>query len=83
MSLAFDRVGDGTPAFVFVHGFGCAREDWAAQTAHFKGAHTCLSLDLPGFGGSPTLPNEPSMQAFGFAIARTLANEDILSLIHI
>ena len=77
MSLAFDRVGEGAPAFVFVHGFGCAREDWAAQAAHFKGAHTCLSLDLPGFGGSPPLPDRPSMQAFSFAIARTLTDEDI------
>ena len=77
MPLAFDRVGDGAPAFVFVHGFGCAREDWAAQAAHFKGAHTCLSVDLPGFGESPPLPGGPSMQAFGSAIARTLEAEDI------
>ncbi|MEC7575433.1 MAG: alpha/beta fold hydrolase, partial [Pseudomonadota bacterium] len=65
MPLAFDRVGVGASAFVFVHGFGCAREDWAAQAAHFKEAHTCLSVDLPGFGESPPLPDGPSMQAFG------------------
>ena len=72
MPLAFDRVGVGAPEFVFVHGFGCAREDWAAQAAHFKEAHTCLSVDLPGFGESLPLPDGPSMQAFGSAIARTL-----------
>ena len=31
--LAFDREGQGAPTFVFVHGFGCAREDWSAQVA--------------------------------------------------
>jgi len=77
MPLAYDRVGEGAPAFVFVHGFGCAREDWAAQVAHFKRAHTCLSLDLPGFGESAPLVDGPSMQAFGTAIAQTLEDENI------
>ena len=66
MPLAFDRVGVGAPAFVFVHGFGCAREDWAAQAAHFKEAHACLSVDLPGFGESPPLPGRAFHASFRF-----------------
>ena len=57
--LAFDREGQGAPAFVFVHGFGCAREDWSAQVAAFSGSHNCISLDLPGFGDSPALGELP------------------------
>ena len=66
--LAFDREGQGAPTFVFVHGFGCAREDWSAQVAAFSGSHNCMSLDLPGFGDSPALGELPSMAGFGEAV---------------
>lgn len=70
--LAFDREGRGEPTFVFVHGFGCAREDWSAQVAAFSGSHDCVTLDLPGFGESPALGKPPSMAAFGESVLELL-----------
>ena len=75
--LAFDREGQGAPTFVFVHGFGCAREDWSAQVAAFSGSHNCISLDLPGFGDSPALGELPSMAGFGEAVLELMDAEGV------
>lgn len=75
--LAFERIGSGAPALVFVHGFGCAREDWRAQTAHFAEGHDCLSVDLPGFGESAPLEGAISMAAFGEEIRAVMDDQGI------
>ncbi len=74
--LAYDRAGKGTPLMVFVHGFGCAREDWTAQLEFFSAAHDCIACDLPGFGETPPLTGEISMQAFAEEIFQVMAAAD-------
>lgn len=61
--------GDGDTAVIFVHGFGCALADWAAQVAHLSPRFKCIALDLPGHGASP-VPDTPTMQALADAVNR-------------
>jgi pimeloyl-ACP methyl ester carboxylesterase len=75
--LTFDREGQGEPTFIFVHGFGCAREDWSSQVAKFSCKHECVSLDLPGFGETPALETRPSMEKFGAAVLELMDAEGI------
>jgi pimeloyl-ACP methyl ester carboxylesterase len=63
--------GDGEPALVFVHGFGCALEDWDAQFAALAGSRRCLALDLPGHGASAQ-PRTPTMDAFAAAVSAAM-----------
>jgi pimeloyl-ACP methyl ester carboxylesterase len=44
--------GRGTPALVFVHGLGCALEDWRHQVSHFVPSRRVVCLDLRGHGRS-------------------------------
>jgi pimeloyl-ACP methyl ester carboxylesterase len=42
--------GRGRPTIVFVHGFGCARSDWAQQVAHLRERFETVAVDLGGHG---------------------------------
>jgi pimeloyl-ACP methyl ester carboxylesterase len=75
--LAFERSGTGAPSLVFVHGFGCAREDWRDQVEHFSGEHDCVAVDLPGFGQSHPLTSDISMSTFADAIREVMDSEGI------
>ncbi|MFI6633856.1 hypothetical protein ACIBI7_33690 [Nonomuraea fuscirosea] len=48
--------GEHAPVVVFLHGVGCARDQFAAQLAGLDRRLLLLSLDLPGHGESPPLP---------------------------
>jgi pimeloyl-ACP methyl ester carboxylesterase len=75
--LAFERTGTGAPSLIFVHGFGCAREDWRAQVERFSDEYDCLAVDLPGFGQSRPLTSKISMSAFADAIREVMDSEGI------
>jgi len=75
--LRHDRAGAGAPALVFVHGFGCSRADWAAQLAHFAGAHDCVACDLRGHGESPGRAEDCSIETYGADVARLLEALDL------
>ncbi|HSV83805.1 MAG TPA: alpha/beta fold hydrolase [Ramlibacter sp.] len=67
MQVNFRVRGDGDPAIVFVHGYGCALADWDAPVAQLSRHFTCVALDLPGHGESP-LPQQPTLQALADAV---------------
>ena len=53
VTLAFDdNEGDGSPAFVFVHGWTCDRSFFAPQFEYFGRDHRAVSVDLRGHGES-------------------------------
>ena len=60
-------VGNGEPAIVFVHGFGCEHEDWAMQIDALSADFRCVALDLPGHGAS-AMPREPTIEAMAAAV---------------
>lgn len=52
-SLAFRLQGKGeAPALVFLHGLLGSQSDWQAVVDTMAEDHLCLTLDLPGHGGS-------------------------------
>lgn len=52
VSIAYTVSGEGSPALVFVHGWMCDQNYWAAQAASFSTTHTVVTIDLAGHGES-------------------------------
>lgn len=50
--------GKHEPTLVFVHGFACTQEDWAAQVKGLSARFRCVTLDLPGHGASAPPPQQ-------------------------
>ncbi len=64
--------GQGRPAVVFVHGFGCAQSDWDAQVAHLSRRYQTIAVDLRGHGASPGTPDECSIERYGADVAEVM-----------
>ena len=54
--LAYDRLGSGPP-LVLLHGLGGERQVWAPVIDRISCEREVVNVDLPGFGGSPPLPD--------------------------
>jgi len=69
MQLAFDRAGSGPP-LVLVHGIGSRRGVWKPVLPPLVAERDVLSVDLPGFGESPVLPDgeQPTVVALAQAV---------------
>jgi pimeloyl-ACP methyl ester carboxylesterase len=72
-SLHYERAGGGSPALVFVHGFGCAHDDWRHQAAAFSRRHDAVACDLRGHGASPGGPGACNIERYGADVAALLA----------
>jgi len=70
------RSGAGSPPLVFVHGFGCAHEDWEAQRRMLEGRHEIIACDLPGHGRTPS--NTSTIKGFAEEVAKLLERPSIL-----
>jgi pimeloyl-ACP methyl ester carboxylesterase len=70
--LHYERAGAGAPPLVFVHGFGCAAEDWQPQVEAFGARHMTLACDLRGHGRSPGAPESCSIETYGADVAALL-----------
>lgn len=60
----YEIIGEGKKTIVFVHYFGGDSGSWRWMAKRLRKKHTCVLLNLPGFGSTPPLP-EPSI--YGFA----------------
>ncbi|MDQ2883114.1 MAG: alpha/beta hydrolase [Actinomycetota bacterium] len=56
MELAYDRFGVGPP-LVLLHGAGHRRQAWLPVRERLAKHREVISVDLPGFGESPPLPD--------------------------
>lgn len=75
--IEYTRTGSGGPPLVFVHGFGCARSDWDAMVAHFKGRHETVAVDLGAHGTSPGTPEHRRLETHGADVAALLEALDL------
>jgi len=64
--------GAGGPPMVFVHGFGCAHDDWDAQVAHFAPRRMTVAVDLRGHGASPGPAADCSIERYGADVAEVM-----------
>ena len=73
MGLAFDRAGTG-PVLVLLHPLGADRHVWEPVMDRLTAERDVIALDLPGFGGSPSLNGggPPTPAALAAAVAEFL-----------
>jgi pimeloyl-ACP methyl ester carboxylesterase len=55
VQLSHHRAGSGEPV-VLIHGVGSQWQVWAPVLPALERERDVIALDLPGFGGSPSLP---------------------------
>jgi pimeloyl-ACP methyl ester carboxylesterase len=74
MPLDFERRGRG-PALVLIHPLGADRRMWAPVLDRLAAERDVVAIDLPGFGGSPSLDagTVPTPRALAAAVAAELA----------
>lgn len=76
MSLAAQASGpEGAPTIVFLHGFGTSSWMWADQVHALSADLRCVTIDLPGFGGSREVPWE-SLESTAGLVVDVLAGLD-------
>jgi pimeloyl-ACP methyl ester carboxylesterase len=68
VTLGYDRVGSGPP-LVLVHSLGTDRCVWHPVLDRLAGARDVIAVDLPGFGESAPLGEEPTPGALAAALA--------------
>lgn len=74
-SIAYQIYGRG-PAVVFLHGYCEDSFIWQSGIKRWSKAHTCITIDLPGFGKSSLL-NGYSIEDLGDMVAQLLSEISI------
>ena len=83
--IAYDVVGDGSTAIVFVHGWTCDRTFWTEQPAYFLKKFTVVTLDLAGHGESGSERIDWTIEAFAedvTSVVNALYLEEVLLVGH-
>jgi pimeloyl-ACP methyl ester carboxylesterase len=82
--LNVELSGQGRPSVLFVHGFGCALDDWRATIDILSANRLCIAVDLPGHGGSglPRSNNIESLACAVNAVVKTIAEGDVVLVGH-
>lgn len=71
MLLTYDDAGTGRPV-VLLHGFPLSREMWRPQREALANTFRLITPDLPGFGYSPLMDGNPSVEVMADAVAALL-----------
>lgn len=66
-AITYDEAGSGFPV-VLVHGNFASKRWWTDQLANPPEGLRLIALNLPGFAGTPGLPDGPSIQAWADAV---------------
>jgi 3-oxoadipate enol-lactonase len=59
--LYYERMGRSGPVIAFVHPNPMDQSCWIYQMAHLSTWYRCISIDIPGYGRSPTATAELTM----------------------
>ena len=68
--------GKGKQAIIFIPGFGCSGDVWNDTRATYEKNHTCYTLTMAGFAGTPT-ETAPSFKGWEDAIAAYITQNKI------
>lgn len=60
--LHYTDTGHGETTLVFLHYFGGSSKTWAAVIELLKNSFRCIAVDLPGFGASSPLVQQPTVE---------------------
>lgn len=72
------NAGAGAEAVLLVHGLGYyAHRDWRYVIPELSKRYRVIAVDLPGFGGSPALPQGYSFDALAVVLAKVLDRQGL------
>ncbi|MDM0016489.1 alpha/beta fold hydrolase [Variovorax saccharolyticus] len=77
--INYIRRGQGKP-LLLVHGLGSSWRTWQSVLEPLAAERAVVAIDLPGFGKSPPLDGEVSVRTLASAVARFLAEHDLLGV---
>jgi pimeloyl-ACP methyl ester carboxylesterase len=77
VEIRFDERGGGSPALIFVHGWGNNRSIWEAQVAYFSEQYKVINIDLPGFGESGGNRQVFTIESYGEDVATVIKRLDL------
>lgn len=75
--IAYDVVGSGKTALVFIHGWSCDGRYWQQQIPAFAGDYQVITVDLAGHGHSSVGRSDYSMVAFAHDVKAIVDQERI------
>ncbi len=75
--ILYHAAGSGEPALVFVHGWSCDADYWAAQVRHFAPFRRVVAIDLAGHGGSGADRQAWTIEAFARDVAAVVESLDL------
>ena len=81
MPVAYQAMGEGETALVFVHGWSCDRTYWAAQTGPFSQGFRVVTVDLAGHGESGAQREDWTISAYGADVAAVVVALDLSRVI--
>ena len=70
--MCYEDQGAGSPTLLFVHGFGCAKEDWQPQIDALAEHSRALTCDLIGHGASTSAAGRCRVEYLGTDVANLL-----------
>jgi len=82
MNLSIYEKGEGK-AILLIHGFPMNASIWNKFSARLSSSFKVISVDLPGFGGSPLLPGQFSLEDVADVIIKNLKRKEISQVIPI
>lgn len=75
--IAYEALGSGAQALVFVHGWSCDRSYWSEQLQAFARDHRVVAMDLAGHGDSGRNREEWTIAAYGADVAAVVDALDL------
>jgi pimeloyl-ACP methyl ester carboxylesterase len=79
--IAYEVIGEGKTALVFVHGWSCDRSYWKGQLGAFSQQFKVIAIDLAGHGESGLGRSSWTMAAFGGDVAAVVQKLDLKHVI--
>ena len=77
VSIAYQVVGSGQPALVFVHGWCCDQSYWDSQVPYFSQRYKVVTIDLAGHGDSGLNRRTWTMAEFGNDVVAVVKELDL------
>ncbi|VWX63873.1 Alpha/beta hydrolase [Burkholderiales bacterium 8X] len=77
MLINYVRRGEGKP-LLLVHGLGSSWRSWATVMRPLAAERAVVAIDLPGFGKSPALKGEVTIETLATAVTEFLCEHDLI-----
>ncbi|MBU1626772.1 alpha/beta hydrolase, partial [bacterium] len=80
-AIVYSTQGEGSPAYVFIHGWCCDRSHMEAYLERYSEHHRVVTIDLPGHGQSGKKKRKWSTNSYGRDVRAVLHKLDLQEII--